>query len=290
MYSRSLADRLIDAAPRLTASERQIATHLEQSDFSVAFTSSALLSREIGVSESTLVRFAQTLGFGNYQELQRAVQGDIQDRLLKPTPERHSAELGHLGGLWRETFDSAAYNLAYDAESIPPDVVAQVTRLLADKRRILTIGNRASAAAAIFLGYCLRLVRPNVLTVNEALGAPFDPLLDVNEDDCVVAISLSRSARTTADMVRVCRERSATVVAISDSALNAVASQSDINIIVRSMSPGYVQSYASVFVLIQALCFATASLLADSATGRLRTLEAIFEQVGTFAPAYEVGR
>ena len=69
--------------PRLSKGQKLIAEYILKYYDKAAFMTAAKLGDSVGVSESTVVRFAIELGFSGYTKLQKSLQELIKNKLTK---------------------------------------------------------------------------------------------------------------------------------------------------------------------------------------------------------------
>ena len=168
---REITAAVADGYERLSPGQRRVIDHLLADTRVGAVISAAELAREAGVSESTVTRAAQTLGFDGYPDL----QARLRERFLDPSavPERVAVGLADLG----DTPEAAALRVMLeDAESIRataqdlhPEVLREAVERLVNARRVYVFGSRGSHGLAVILSLGLRLILPDVQLLAQAV-------------------------------------------------------------------------------------------------------------------------
>ena len=264
---------LQDKHDALTKTERVVAVWLEPSLEQLAFLTINEVSQQTGVSEATIVRFARKLGFDSYSALQREVQLAVQRQFSLGDKVQQSLDDSDEGPL-RRTYRRDLENLQRTYEQVEVASFDAAVETIATARRIGVVGLRASAGAAIYLSFTLNLLRPGVSLIRQDLDHVHDQLLDFGSEDALIAVSLARPARKTLETVREAKQRYGTaIVALTNSSVAPLARQADHVLVVAG--EGTFNSYAATFSIAGALLDAVAAALRDTATARLRRLDAV---------------
>lgn len=264
---------LQDKQDVLTKSERRVAEWFERSLEQFAFLTVNEVSRQTEVSEATIVRFARKLGFESYSALQREVQLAVQRQFSLGDKLQQTLEDGNEGPL-RRAYRRDLDNLRRTYEQTDEATFAEAVEAIVKARRVGVVGLRASAGAAVYLSFALNLLRPDVALIRQDLDHVHDQLLDFSPQDALIAVSLARPARKTLETVQEAKQLyGVTVVALTNSAVSPLARHVDHVLIVAG--EGTFNSYAATFSIAGALLDAVAATLRDTATARLRRLDAV---------------
>ena len=267
-----LRARLQEKQDSLTRSERRIAEWLERSFEQLAFLTVSEISKQTGVSEATIVRFARKIGFESFSDLQRDVQLAMQRQYSVGT--RLEALKEKPQGPLERAYRRDVENLRMTYEHVDEEAFNASVRSIARAPTVAVVGMRASAGVALYISFALNLIRPRVIQIRPEIDNVHDQLLDLGPGDVLIAVSLARPARKTLEVVQEAKQRyGVTVVAFTSSTLSALAQRSDHVLVVGS--EGTFNSYAATFSLAGALLDAVAEGLAQSATARLERLDNI---------------
>lgn len=184
----TLLDLLRGAAATLTTTERRLADHLHLHWQDLPLNSAAELAQEVGVNPSSVTRFAQTLGYRGYPDLQRAVRAELRARHApRPLPAE-----SHAAAHWQREID------AFQAVMRQPEsALDDLTRHLAQARRVYVTGARGSAAAASYAAHLWHAVRPDVHLLTGPVLAHPEAWLDAGPADLLVAFTVRRYAQST---------------------------------------------------------------------------------------------
>jgi DNA-binding MurR/RpiR family transcriptional regulator len=276
-------DRALDARyGRLSAGQRQAIDLLLADGRYGAVVSAPQLAEAAGVSESTVTRAAQALGFAGFPDLQR----HLRERFVAPVeariasvPERDATRLHPAA---KTMLDDAAH-IREMAEDFPADAFDAVVDSLVAARRVLLFGERGSYGLALMLGMGLRLLLDDVRILNQAAGDLPDQLIGLGQGDLVIAVSFRRVDRVTVDVLKRGREQGAATIAIADHRSSAAARAADRVLIVRTGTLRLIPSFAAGASLVNALLEVVAARQHDAATDRLREAEDLWTRFRSYA-------
>lgn len=276
---REVTAAVADGYERLSPGQRRVIDRLLADTRLGAVISAAELAREAGVSESTVTRAAQTLGFSGYPDL----QARLRERFLDPTavPERVEAGLVDLG----DTPETAALRVMLeDAESIRttaqdlhPEILRDAVDRLVNARRVYIFGTRGSHGLAVILSLGLRLILPDVQLLAQTSGDLADQLVTLAATDAVVAISFRRVDRVTLAVLRHATRVGANRVALTDGLSNPVSRLADVSLIARVGPLRLLPPYAPGASLANALLTAVSHRTHLSAVHQLQCAERLWQ-------------
>jgi len=275
---------LIDrATPNFSKGQRRIAAYIKEHYDKAAFMTASKLGATVGVSESTVVRFATEIGFDGYPQLQKALQELIRNKLTSvQRMEVTSQRIGDSDVLTKvlqsdmdiirktmEETDRAAFDKAVNA--------------FIEARRIYLIGVRSARSLASFVGFYFNHIFDDVRNVDTASTSTiFEQLMRMGPEDVFLGISFSRYSRRTLHAAQFAKENGATVVAITDSPSAPIAAMADYVLVARSDMAGYVDSMVAALSLINALIVAIGMQKKDEIADTYARLERIWDEYNVF--------
>jgi len=247
---------------------QQVARYIVQNPNSVALDSVKAIARNAGVQPSTLVRFAQSLDYGGFSEMQKV----FQSRLLTAAPgfrERLDALKTELGdtpdsaqlALLRQLVIADMAGLQHLLDTIDEAQLDQAARLMTRARRIFVIGQLRSFPVASYLGYVLTHLRCDVRLLDGAGGLAGEQAQLMEDGDLLMAISFRHYAREVIDIVETAESRRVPILAITDSQLSPLAKHADLYFEVPEGEYNFSRSLAAPMCLAQALVIAMAHTL-----------------------------
>ena len=268
---------------RLSPGQRRVIDRLLADTRYAAVVSAPELAHEVGVSESTVTRAAQALGFAGYPDL----QARMRQRFVDGVPERVEASLADLG----DTPAAAAIRVMLEdaesvrasAEDLDPNTLSAIVDLLVGARRVYVFGSRGSFGLALILGIGLRLLLPDARLLNQIGGDLPDQLLDMTAEDVLVAISFRRVDRSTVAVLKHAASIRAPSIGIGDHLSGPLARTASRMLVARTGPLRLMPSYAVGASLINALAAAVSVRRHGAVAPHLRAAEQLWDAFETYA-------
>jgi DNA-binding MurR/RpiR family transcriptional regulator len=239
----------------LTQSQKRIAEAIVEDPEFLAFATVDKMAARLGVSPSTVVRFAYRLGLNGYQELQERVRQLVRSQ-MRTNADTGSADNSVTSHLGQTIF---AQSLEHDLEILRRTIInlnvedlERAVSALLGARRVFTISDGASFSAAAYAARALeRMLGDAVLLRGEEDSAA--PLQSLSPDDVVLAISFPPYATSTVKVVAFAKEVGATVIAITDTPISPVGQRVDIVLSTLSSGIGPQNSLVGAVAFMNAL-------------------------------------
>lgn len=240
--------------------QRLLAKYITESYDKAAFMTASKLGKTVGVSESTVVRFAVQLGYDGYPSMQKAMQELVMNRLT--SVQRIEVTNDRIGNqdIIATVLQSDADKLRQTAEMVDKDAFDAAVKAILGAKNIYILGCRSVAPLANFLGYYLNFMFNNVhiVTVSGA-SEMFEKLFRVDASDVVIGFSFPRYSAATVKGAQYCRTTGATVIGCTDSYLSPLGQYCDHVLLAKSDMLSLVDSLVAPLSLINALIVALAS-------------------------------
>lgn len=273
-----IAERL----PKLSKGQKQIASYMLEHYDKAAYMTAAKLGTVVGVSESTVVRFATELGFEGYPELQRSLQELIRTKLT--ALQRIELTNDRIGDsdLLEKVLESDIDKIRRTLDEVDRDSFNRAVDSLIGARMIYIIGMRSSSSIASFLFFYLNLIFPHVRLVRTTSGSEiFEQLLRISKDDVIIGISFPRYSKRIINALEYAKSQSAHVIALTDSAASPIAAAADDLLLAKSDMASFVDSLVAPLSIVNALI---------AAIGRKKHTELCetFERLENIWDEYEV--
>ena len=258
--------------------QRLIANYIIHHYDKAAFLTASKLGATVGVSESTVVRFATELGFDGYPQLQRALQELIRNKLT--AVQRMAVTSDRIGNT-----DVLSQVLGSDIDKIrktleetsTEDFYGSVEEIVQAKTLYL-LGIRSAAAIAQFMNFYLNLILPNVKLISANTASEmFEQLLRIGPGDILLSASFPRySSRTTKAMLYA-KSRGAKTIALTDSHSAPMARYADYVLLAQSDMASFVDSLVAPLSLVNALIVAVGLRRKDEVEKTFTELEHIWD-------------
>lgn len=270
-------------APTFSKGQRLLARYITESFDKAAFMTASRLGATVGVSESTVVRFAVELGYDGYPDMQKAMQDMVLNRLT--SFQRIEVANDRIGNqdVVSTVLQSDIVKLQQTAEMLDRGDFRAAVKAIQDAKKIYILGARSVAPLASFLGYYLGFMFENVQIVT-ASGASemFEKLIASRSEDVVVAISFPRYSAATVKGAQYCRTTGATVVGITDNRLSPLGQHCDHILLAKSDMVSLVDSLTAPLSVINALLVALASGREHILEKTFNTLEQVWEEYNVY--------
>lgn len=274
---------LEEKGPAFSKGQRRIAAYITESYDKAAFMTASRLGKTVGVSESTVVRFAVELGFDGYPEMQKAMQEMVMNRLT--SVQRIEVANDRIGNqdILTKVLQADADKLRQTAETISRDHFRNAVEAILKAHRIYILGVRSAAPMANFAGYYMNYMFEDVrvITVSGA-GEMFENLVNITPEDVVLAFSFPRYSSATLKAAQYCRGLGATVIGITNSNISPLAQNSDHVLIAKSDMVSLVDSLVAPLSVVNALLVALASAREAEVQKSLGTLERVWEEYNIY--------
>ena len=279
--TQELIQRLNQSGRKLSKSHKRIAEYIVAHYDKAAFMTASKLGEYVGVSESTVVRFADALGYDGYPQLQKALQELIRHRLTASQRFEMSDEMPQSMVLSR-VLKADMQNIRNTIDINDEHMFDNVVETLRNANHIYILGLRSSAPLAEFMGFYMKFVSDSVTVVTSGMSDIFEQLSRIGENDVLICISFPRYASRTVEAMEFAHSRNAKLVAITDGPMSPLHALSDYCLMAKSDMASFVDSLAAPLSLINALLVAMGLSKRDEVARRLQTLEGIWDNYHVF--------
>ncbi len=239
--------------PRLSKGQKLIAGYIMDNYDKAAFMTAAKLGEKVGVSESTVVRFANVLDFEGYPQMQKVLQEMLRTRLTTVQRIELTSDYDDEESILKRVLKADMDNIKITMGDADLKAFEDSVNSIIEAKHIYIVALRSSRTLADFLGFYLNLIRGNVHTVTHSISDIFESLFRVNKDDLVIGIGFPRYSSKTIEALDYAKSQGAKVLAITDSLLSPLAAYSDYTLIAKSNMEAFVDSLVAPLSLLNAL-------------------------------------
>ena len=288
MLANNLLSKLEARRHSFSKGQRLIAKYITEHYDKAAFMTALRLGQTVGVSESTVVRFAAELGFEGYPQLQSATQELIRSKLnsiqrIEVTRERMRDEevVGNI-------LDCDIANIRKTLEEMPQDVFYNAVDAIVGARRVYILGAGSCRSLAMFTAYYLKLLLVDVqLIYTNSETEIFEDMLHIGEQDVAIGISFPRYSKKSVKAMRFAHSRNARVIAITDSRASPIAEFATYLLLAHSDMATIVDSLVAPLSIINALIVAISLKKKEDINSRLIELEKLWAENDVYQNSYE---
>ena len=264
---------------KLSKSHKKLVAYITENYDKAAFMTASKLGEKVGVSESTVVRFATEMGFKGYPELQKELQQMIKSKLTAVHRMEVSSTLIGEQDAIKKVLNGDIELIRDTLEQISTEEFSKAVQTINNARKIYILGVRSSASLASFLYFYLNPVFENVVLIDTSSGSEmFEQMFRISEEDVCVAISFPRYSKQTINALRFINDRGSKIIAITDSADSPIAEYADNILVAKSDMVSVVDSLVAPLSLINALIVAVTFSRRDEVYNNFNKLESIWDE------------
>ncbi len=267
----------------LSKGQKSIAGYILEHYEKAAYMTAAKLGRLVNVSESTVVRFANELGYDGYPALQAALRELVRTRLTSFQRVEVSDSIMGDRDVLEQVLMSDAENIRRTLDTIDRKIFDGAVDKIINARRIYIIGVRSSATLAGFLHYNLQMVFDNLTLVQTTSGNEMlEQIMRIGEGDVMIAISFPRYSKRIIKAVEFAKRSGAHVVALTDRDTSPIAREADHLLTANSDMASFVDSLVAPLSIINAIAVAVGKKKREELTARLKKLEEIWDEYDVY--------
>lgn len=279
----NLLKSIEEGMPSFSKGQRMIASYILQHYEKAAYLTASRLGALVGVSESTVVRFAIELGYDGYPAFQQSLQKIIRNKL---TSFQRIEVTNHLigdGDVLEKVLLSDADKIRRTLEEVDRASFEEAIEHIVHAKNIYIIGVRSSSSLAGFLNFNFRMIFDNVKFIQTTSGSEmFEQIMRIGEGDVMIAISFPRYSKRIINAVEYAREKNADVVALTDSVQSPIASYASQLLVAQSDMASFVDSLVAPLSIINAMIVAVSRKKQEELTERLRALEEVWDHYDVY--------
>ncbi|MCR4695007.1 MAG: MurR/RpiR family transcriptional regulator [Pseudobutyrivibrio sp.] len=239
---------------KMSKGQKKLANYIMDNYDKAVFYTAAKLGECIGISESTVVRFASFIGYKGFPEFQRALEDMVRNKLN--TNDSTSVTNGSIeqNGVLNSVLSSDILKIKNTMESIDRAAFDNAVDSLISARRIYIVGIRTCAPLASFLAFYLNMIFDNVINLQtNSASELFEQMIHINESDCIIGISFPRYSMRTLKALEFANSRRAKIITLTDSIHSPMNLYSSCNLIAESDMSSVVDSLVAPLSVINAL-------------------------------------
>ena len=280
---RDMLKTLEEQMPTFSKGQKQIACFIIDHYDKAAYMTASKMGAEVGISESTVVRFVMELGYEGYAEFQKSLQEIIRTKLTAfQRVEVTNSRMGD-GDILKNVLMSDIDKIRRTLEYIDPVSFNNAVDRIVTARNIYIIGVRSSSSLAGFLNYNFRMMFDNVKFVQTTSGSEmFEQIMNIGKDDVMIAISFPRYSKRIIHAVEYARGTGADVISLTDSPESPIALHASYLLVAQSDMVSFVDSLVAPLSVINALIVAVSRKRQDEFAERLRKLEVIWDKYDVY--------
>ena len=242
------------------------------------------LGATVGVSESTVVRFATEIGYSGYPALQQAMQEMIRNRMTSVQRLEMTSTNIPLDRLLDSSMDQDIDIIRRTKESISHEEFYRAADALVKVKKVYIIGAGSSLAIATFLSYYFSLVFDSVQLISATSEAQIlQQMVHIGEGDALIGISFPRYLQKSSEGAEIrFRPWCDGCGHYGQHALPPLTKYAEHVLLAKSDMVSFVDSLVGPMALINALIVTVAIKKKDEVANTLLNLETIWDEYGVY--------
>ncbi len=263
---------------KMSKGHKKIATFIMDHYEQAAFMTAAKLGDTVGISESTVVRFAYALGYEGYPEFQDALADWVKNKLN--SVQKIGAKYGKStqSEILTSVLTADMEKISDTIEHVDPHAFETAVDSILSARNVYVVGLRSCEPLARMMQFYLNMIRANVhLVCSSSTSEMFEQMIRVNEKDVVIGISYPRYSMRTLKMMEFANDRNAKVITMTDSIHSPMCLYSSCNMMARTDMVSIVDSLVAPLSLINALVVALCLKRPNDVKKHLESLEYVWD-------------
>ena len=285
---RNLIAMIEEGMPGFSKGQKRIANYILNHYDKAAYMTASKMGQLVGVSESTVVRFAIELGFEGYPDMQKSLQELIRMKLTSVQRVEVTNSLIGEGDVLEKILMSDAEKIRRTLEEVDREAFEAAVDKIVAADKIYIIGVRSSSSLAGFLNFNFRMIFDNVKFVQTTSGSEmFEQIMSIGPNDVMIAISFPRYSKRIVNAVEYAHNAGADVISLTDSHQSPIAGVADQLLLARSDLVSFVDSLVAPLSIINAIIVAVSRKKMDDIRIRFDKLEKIWDEYEVYDKAHE---
>lgn len=277
MIKEDLINRIRQNMLKLSKGQKLIANYILEHYEKAVYLTAAKLGNIVGVSESTVVRFANELGYDGYPKFQEALEELVKNKLT--AMQRLEVTTGRIdtNHVLKSVLQADEEKIRYTREQIDEEAFDGAVDKILKAKTIYILGVRSSAGLAGFLNFYFNLIFDNVRLVStNSISEMFEVIHRINKEDVIIGISFPRYSKRVLKALEFAKNQGASVIGITDSYISPIADYADYPLIGRSEMVSFADSLVAPLSIINAIIVAVSIKKKDEVAANLENLEKIW--------------
>jgi len=271
-----------DNYSRLSKGQKIIAEYMINQYDKAAFMTAASLGKKLNISESTVVRFANALGYSGYKELQRELQELIRNKLTTVQRLNLSEDYSKNEHSIAKVMEKDVENLRKTLSEVDFDKFYNAVEMTLKAKNVYIMGLRSSSFLSGYMAFYMNFIFDNVKLVQPGANDIFEQLAKATKEDIIICLTYPRYSKRTLEALEYSKSKGCSVVSFTDSLISPASDKSDITIIARSDMLSFVDSLVAPMSLINAFIIALGSEKREDITPYFEELEHVWKKYSIY--------
>lgn len=269
----------------LTRTDAEIAEYILAHLSTIGFQTSTTMAEEIGVSDTSVIRFIRKLGFKGYADFRSEMNARTARQIDRAQPdltpgEKYLRTLEHLGSssLISDVSQYTLNNLQKSYAQLDQGTVEQIVDILLSSDRKYIAGFRGTACCAQYMASKLLFLTPHVVPILHADATAVENLLDITERDCLFLYSFPRYSEIARPLTEIARESGAKVILMTDRRTSPLANKADVVVTAQVDGLGFTNSYVAPLSLSEVILLSVSGRRDVTDSKRFNRIDSVMDR------------
>ena len=269
----------------LTRTDAEIAEYILAHLSTIGFQTSTTMAEEIGVSDTSVIRFIRKLGFKGYADFRSEMNARTARQIDRAQPdltpgEKNLRTLEHLGSssLISDVSQYTLNNLQKSYAQLDQGTVEQIVDILLSSDRKYIAGFRGTACCAQYMASKLLFLTPHVVPILHADATAVENLLDITERDCLFLYSFPRYSEIARPLMEIARESGAKVILMTDRRTSPLANKADVVVTAQVDGLGFTNSYVAPLSLSEVILLSVSGRRDVTDSKRFNRIDSVMDR------------
>ena len=274
MEEQDLIARLNRSGHRLSKGYHRIAEYIGKHYDKAVFMTASVLGETVGVSESTVVRFAFAMGYDGYPQMQHALRELVRHMLTSAQRFEMSSDIDR-DEVPERVLKADMHNIRSTVDELNREDFRRAVNSILPAKTVYVLGLRSAAPLSQFLGYYLHFMFDDVRVAAAGSMDVFESIARIDAKDVLIGISFPRYSSRTLEAMRFARKNGATVIGLSDGPMSPLNEAADVCLCAHTDMASFVDSLVAPMSLINALVIAVGAQNLDKTKAKFSELEGL---------------
>ena len=281
--SKDILSLMNEQSKGFSKGQRLIARYITENYDKAAFMTAGKLGKTVGVSESTVVRFATELGYDGYPGMRKAMQEMVRSRLTSVQRIAVAKDMVDGSNVLKYVMGSDIDKLQNTLDELDRESFEAAVSAIEAANNVYIVGMRSSAALASFMGFYMNFLKNSVRLIHDTTANEvYEQIMHIEPGDIYIGISFPRYSSSSLKAMKFAKSRGATVIALTDNGHSPFADVADIKLYAKSDMVSFLDSLVAPLSLINALIVAVAARKPEALANTFEYLESLWSEYEVF--------
>lgn len=274
---------------KLTKTQQTIAKFVLDNSADACFMTSSAIAEKLGVSESSVIRFARSLGYSGFMDFQKNIRKEYQDRVYRisssiTVPSQRMAQRNKVGtsaNYMKQHFKNIMSNIEEMFSNNSLQTFEEAADILVESRQKYIAASRGNAALADYASLYLKHMVPGVSNINSACMTPIDQLTTADKQDCLLIFGFPRYSSVDHMTAKMAKESGARVIVVTDKPSSLLAQYANVLITVPVDSNNFNNSLVAAQFVTECLLEAVSHKV-EGIEQRLQKIDEYLDELGSY--------